>query len=121
MSTHTTARATDVDKAVGRAVRARRTVAGMSQKELADEIGVTYQQMHKYEIGLNRMSVSRLHSIAIALGVPVAAFFDELDKPAGPANDGERLCLEAARNLRLIPNHALRTALAGAIRVAAQE
>ena len=55
---------------------------GLTQQQLADLIGVTYQQAHKYERGINRVSAGRLFEVAQVLGVPVSYFFDELEKEA---------------------------------------
>lgn len=71
-------RSTDIDKAVGAQVRFRRTELGLTQQELADKIGVTYQQAHKYERGVNRISASRLYDIAVALKVKPEYFFENL-------------------------------------------
>jgi transcriptional regulator with XRE-family HTH domain len=65
-----------VDKYVGSRVRMRRLILDMSQTELADAIGLTFQQVQKYENGRNRMASSRLQQIANVLGVPVTFFFD---------------------------------------------
>ena len=65
-----------VDKYVGNRVRMRRLVLGMSQEQLADAIGLTFQQVQKYENGKNRMASSRLQQVANALEVPVAFFFE---------------------------------------------
>lgn len=62
--------------AVGAKVRLRRKQLGMSQKGLADALGVTFQQVQKYERGANRVSASTLARVAQALEIPVAAFFD---------------------------------------------
>lgn len=71
-----------VDQYVGRRLRARRLVGGISQAQLARTIGVTYQQVQKYECGTNRISVSKLYRISEALGAPVSFFFEGLDDPA---------------------------------------
>lgn len=68
-----------VDKHVGMQVRARRALLGYSQERLGDAIGLTFQQVQKYERGTNRVSASRLWDLAAALGVPVSYFFDGLD------------------------------------------
>ncbi|WP_417834710.1 helix-turn-helix domain-containing protein [Thalassospira xiamenensis] len=73
-------RATDIDKAVGAQVRFRRTELGLSQQQLADFLGVTYQQVAKYERGENRIGASRLYEIAIALKVKPAFFYENLDE-----------------------------------------
>jgi transcriptional regulator with XRE-family HTH domain len=66
------------DKRVGSRVRMRRLMLGMSQTELADAIGITFQQVQKYEKGTNRVSASRLQQIARVLRAPVSYFFDDL-------------------------------------------
>jgi transcriptional regulator with XRE-family HTH domain len=76
-----------VDRHVGQAVRLRRKLLGVSQQALAQRLGLTFQQVQKYETGANRISASALHGIAQALEVPVSAFFDGL--PTGSARDGE--------------------------------
>jgi transcriptional regulator with XRE-family HTH domain len=64
------------DKHVGSRVRMRRMMLGMSQTKLADAIGLTFQQVQKYEKGTNRMGASRLQQIAHVLQVPVTFFFE---------------------------------------------
>jgi transcriptional regulator with XRE-family HTH domain len=70
-----------VDRHVGARMRQRRTLLGMSQTKLGDAVGLTFQQVQKYENGSNRVSSSRLFEFAKVLDVPVAYFFDEM-----PAN-----------------------------------
>ena len=70
-----------VDVHVGARLRQRRTLLGMSQTKLADSVGLTFQQIQKYERGSNRMGSSRLFEFAKVLDVPVSHFFDEM-----PAN-----------------------------------
>lgn len=65
-----------VDTHVGSMVRARRLELGMSQEKLADAIGLTFQQVQKYEKGINRIGSSRLMQIANALNVPPTSFFE---------------------------------------------
>jgi transcriptional regulator with XRE-family HTH domain len=65
------------DIAVGRRVRDRRMLLGWSQQRLADALGVTFQQVQKYERGANRFSASMLDAVAKALKVPISHFFDE--------------------------------------------
>ena len=67
-----------VDVHVGKRVRHRRWMAGMTQQQLAERVGIKFQQIQKYETGMNRISASRLWDIAAALGVPVAFFFEGL-------------------------------------------
>jgi transcriptional regulator with XRE-family HTH domain len=68
-----------IDVHVGSRVRLRRTLLGMSQEKLGDAIGLTFQQVQKYERGANRVGDSRLFELSRVLDVPVAFFFDELD------------------------------------------
>ena len=67
---------TPVDVHVGSRVRMRRILIGMSQEKLGDALGLTFQQVQKYEKGTNRIGASRLQHIANILGVPVEYFFD---------------------------------------------
>jgi transcriptional regulator with XRE-family HTH domain len=79
---------------------------------MANMIGVTYQQAHKYERGINRISAGRLYEIAQVLGVPVSFFFEGLDGEATPElNDRQRMCLELARNFASISNEKHQEAL----------
>ena len=82
-----TRRTQDIDAAVGLRMAARRSALGLSQTALAIELGVSFQQVQKYEKGSNRVSASRLHQVATALGCSVADFFparaDGLDPAAG--------------------------------------
>lgn len=66
-----------IDVHVGSRIRMQRALKGMSQSTLAEGIGVTFQQVQKYEKGTNRVGSSRLQAIANILGVPAAAFFEE--------------------------------------------
>lgn len=67
---------TTIDAHVGAQVRFRRMIANMSQEKLAEQIGVTFQQVQKYEKGANRIGASRLYTIATALDVPIEDLFD---------------------------------------------
>ncbi len=71
-----------MDVHVGRRVRLRRTLLGMNQTQLGEKLGITFQQIQKYERGSNRISASRLYQTARILDVPVSFFFDGLDKGA---------------------------------------
>jgi transcriptional regulator with XRE-family HTH domain len=72
------------DQHVGTKLRARRTKLGMSQSTLAEALGLTFQQVQKYEKGANRIGASRLHQIAQILQVPVEYFFEGLPRERGP-------------------------------------
>ena len=67
-----------IDIGVGSRVRGRRILMGMSQERLGDELGVTFQQVQKYEKGANRISASRLHDISQILDVSPGYFFEEI-------------------------------------------
>jgi transcriptional regulator with XRE-family HTH domain len=71
----TTKKATDTDRKIGALIRKHRVAKGETQMALAAQLGITYQQMQKYERGVTRVSASRLYDIAQALNVPVASFF----------------------------------------------
>ncbi|MEF2073799.1 helix-turn-helix domain-containing protein [Consotaella aegiceratis] len=67
-----------IDVHVGSRVRLRRTMLGMSQEKLGESLGITFQQVQKYEKGSNRIGASRLQRISEVLGVPVSFFFEDL-------------------------------------------
>ena len=67
-----------VDVHVGKRIRHRRWMIGMTQQQLADKVGIKFQQIQKYETGMNRVSASRLWDIAQAVDVPVSFFFEGL-------------------------------------------
>ncbi|MEM6728503.1 MAG: helix-turn-helix transcriptional regulator [Pseudomonadota bacterium] len=70
-----------VDVHVGKRIRHRRWMVGMTQQQLAEKVGIKFQQIQKYETGMNRVSASRLWDIAETLTVPVSFFFVGLDEP----------------------------------------
>ena len=76
-----------IDKYVGSRVRMRRMMLGMSQEKLGDALGLTFQQVQKYEKGSNRIGASRLQQISLILQVPVSFFFEGAPSPPG-TNEG---------------------------------
>ena len=99
-----------VDVHVGKRIRHRRWLVGMTQQQLAESVGIKFQQIQKYETGANRVSASRLWDIADALEVPVAFFFEGLSeeeaKPASrvPADImGDKEALDLVRSYYAIP------------------
>jgi transcriptional regulator with XRE-family HTH domain len=76
-----------IDKHVGSRVRMRRMMVGMSQEKLGDALGLTFQQVQKYEKGTNRIGASRLQQISLVLQVPVSFFFEGVPLP-GEKQDG---------------------------------
>jgi transcriptional regulator with XRE-family HTH domain len=75
-----------IDRHVGSRVRMRRMMISMSQEKLGERLGITFQQVQKYEKGTNRIGASRLHQIAKILGVAVSFFYD--DMPGGETATG---------------------------------
>ena len=105
-------RAQDVDRYVGARMRERRIMLGLTQPQMAELIGVTYQQAHKYEKGLNRSAAGRLFTIAQALGVEVGYFFDGMDgERSFKPTPQQRMLLELARNFIGMPSRKHQEAL----------
>jgi transcriptional regulator with XRE-family HTH domain len=77
-----------VDVHVGRRLRLRRTLLGMSQERLGELLGLTFQQVQKYERGVNRIGSSRLYELGQILDVPVSFFFDDMPAAAGGGAEG---------------------------------
>jgi transcriptional regulator with XRE-family HTH domain len=94
-----------IDDHVGARIRERRVMLGLTQQQLAELIGVTYQQAHKYERGINRVSAGRLYEIAGVLNVPITYFYEGVGETA-PRREPprERMLLEIARNFGDIHN-----------------
>jgi transcriptional regulator with XRE-family HTH domain len=86
--------ADETDLHVGKRLRRRRRLLGMTQQELASQVGVRFQQIQKYECGANRITASRLFDLSRAMNVTVQYFFDGM-APANPmpnaANDAEQM------------------------------
>ncbi len=123
-----------VDSHVGARVRIRRKLLGVSQQQLADALGLTFQQVQKYERGSNRVSASKLYEIARFLTTPVAYFFEELPNPetgeGDEAMDADRRVheflrtaegLELARLFPHIHRAGLRRSILELVRAAAAE
>ena len=104
-----------VDVHVGKRIRHRRWMNGTTQQQLAEKVGIKFQQIQKYETGMNRVSASRLWDIAHSLGVPVAFFFEGMDgtqaSEAAPGSDmpgdilSDREALELLRSYYAIPEN----------------
>ena len=111
-------RATDRDVQIGSRIRAAREAAKVSQTELGNALGVSFQQLQKYESGSNRIGAARLEEVAIFLGVPVASFYDE----PGPVRELPPLTVAEARAAQRAATEALEEAVrreAAALQVAA--
>jgi transcriptional regulator with XRE-family HTH domain len=117
-TTRPRARANAADRYVGARIRERRVMLGLSQQQLAQIIGVTYQQAHKYERGLNRISAGRLYEISQVLNIHVSWFFEGLQTQGGPIEitPRQRMCLETARNFATIDNRKQLEALSQMVR-----
>lgn len=101
-----------VDVHVGKRIRHRRWLVGITQQQLAEAVGIKFQQIQKYETGMNRVSASRLWDIAEALSVPVSFFFEGLGDDPVEIADGRDLpkdilkdkeALELVRSYYAIP------------------
>lgn len=97
-----------VDAHVGKRIRHRRWMIGMTQQQLADKVGIKFQQIQKYETGMNRVSASRLWDIADTLGVTIAFFFEglaesDVTKAAGADMMADKEALELVRSYYAIP------------------
>lgn len=90
-------RSQNIDRHVGNRIRERRIMLGLSQQELAELIGVTYQQAHKYEHGINRVAAGRLYLLSKVLNVTVEFFFQGLDEPQIETQPRQRMLLEMTR------------------------
>jgi transcriptional regulator with XRE-family HTH domain len=105
----------DVDRQIGARIRERRIMLGLTQQQAAELIGVTYQQEHKYEKGINRVAAGRLYAIARAFGVEVGHFFEGIstgsaERTAQPTGQ-QRLTIELARNFLSIQSRKHQEAL----------
>ncbi len=90
-----------VDVHVGGRVKVRRTLIGMSQEELGEHVGLTFQQIQKYEKGMNRISASKLWVISLVLGRPISWFFEGIGKRKRKGDDllAKRETLQLVRYL----------------------
>jgi len=95
-----------IDKSIGQKIYSLRLAKGLSRQQLSKVIGVTHQQLQKYENGSNRVSASRLLIIAKALDRQVPYFYEgfEAGDNNPPETENQRLCIEVARNFRRIGN-----------------
>lgn len=98
-----------VDSHVGKRIRHRRWLMGMTQQQLAEKVGIKFQQIQKYETGMNRVSASRLWEISETLGVTIAFFFEGLSENgttaqlAGTDLMADKEALELVRSYYAIP------------------
>jgi transcriptional regulator with XRE-family HTH domain len=90
------------DKDIGQRIRLRRVEVGMSQQTLAEVLGLAFQQVQKYEIGINRVTAPRLQQIATALCVPISFFYDAAKGSEKQQEVESLLALDATLGLRLV-------------------
>jgi transcriptional regulator with XRE-family HTH domain len=88
MSNEKESRPSPIDVHVGSRIRLRRTLLGMSQERLGDSLGLTFQQVQKYERGVNRVGASRLFDLSRVLDVPISFFFDDMPDSLAAAFGG---------------------------------
>ncbi|MFT4792732.1 MAG: transcriptional regulator with XRE-family HTH domain [Paracoccaceae bacterium] len=96
-----------VDVHVGKRVRQRRWMVGMTQQQLGEKVGIKFQQIQKYETGMNRVSASRLWDIAAALDVPVNFFFEGIVDQAGMSESALGMMTKSPRGDLLADKEAL--------------
>lgn len=102
-----------VDVHVGKRIRHRRWMVGMTQQQLAERVGIKFQQIQKYETGMNRVSASRLWDIAETLAVPINFFFEGLEGSGQTATEttmpgdilADKEALELVRSYYSIPEN----------------
>jgi len=95
----------EIDVHVGQRVRQRRVLCGLSQTELANAIGLTFQQLQKYERGMNRISASKLWQISQVLDVPVQWFFKEFSEPKNEQDKRKESFHMKRETLELVRNY----------------
>jgi transcriptional regulator with XRE-family HTH domain len=111
-----------VDIHVGKVLRATRAARGLSQEKLANRLGISFQQIQKYETGVNRIGSSRLWEISEVLGVPVGHFFQDLDAEVPVGDDPlPPRTLERARQIDAIPDSRVRSQVLKLIKACASE
>ncbi|NQV21706.1 MAG: helix-turn-helix transcriptional regulator [Rhodospirillales bacterium] len=114
-----------VDEHVGERIRHLRTTLGLTQEQLASALGISYQQIQKYETGANRVSAGRLFEIAMQLDVEPAFFFADVDtkKAQTPMPHGgkNRTTIELVTNFSEITDPAVRSSVASLVRTLARK
>src|SRR5258707_11789043 len=107
-----------IDDHVGGRIRERRILLGLTQQQLGEMIGVTYQQAHKYEHGVNRVSAGRLFEIARVLSAPITYFYEGVGQEGPPQiTPRERMLLEITSNFADIRNEKHKEAISHLARV----
>lgn len=115
MTRTTVSNANAVDRRVGECIRRRRILLGVTQDQIADALGISYQQIQKYETGANRVSAGRLAQIAEVLEVQPGWFFASPETAEAPS-DSSRAVIELVRNFSRIEDERVRGHLMALIR-----
>lgn len=111
-----------IDTLIGMKIHELRISMGLSRQQLAEKIGVTHQQLQKYEKGTNRISAGRLAAISQALRKPVAFFFEGIDNEDDILpTQHQRMCIEVSRNFLRIKNPTHQNAINLLVRTLAEE
>jgi transcriptional regulator with XRE-family HTH domain len=121
-----------IDIYVGNRVRMRRKMIGLSQEKLGDKLGITFQQIQKYEKGTNRIGASRMHAMADALEVPISYFFPDTSTAEGSGMQEEGAAfmmefmssgegLELSRAFARIRNTRIRRKVVALVRALAED
>jgi transcriptional regulator with XRE-family HTH domain len=105
-----------IDDHVGARIRERRIMLGLTQQQLAEMIGVTYQQAHKYERGINRVSAGRLFEIARVLNAPITYFYEGLGESLPEPKEHDRARLAALAGVAKIRSQGVLAAVAALAR-----
>ncbi|MEL6257702.1 MAG: helix-turn-helix transcriptional regulator [Pseudomonadota bacterium] len=121
--TELTPSATHIDQMVGERIRRRRVLLGLTQDQLADGLGISYQQVQKYETGANRVSAGRLYQIAVSLDTRISYFFEGADGSAGAFSDNDiassRNVIELVRSFSKITDDKVRATVMTLVRTLA--
>ncbi|MEM5516648.1 helix-turn-helix transcriptional regulator [Henriciella sp. AS95] len=116
--------ASEVDTIVGERIRRRRILSGLTQDQLGEALGVSYQQIQKYETGANRVSAGRLYLLAAELDISPGWFFEGLHDTQDPADDeiasSSRFAIDCVRSLTKIKDERVRAAIQTMIRTLAE-
>jgi transcriptional regulator with XRE-family HTH domain len=111
-----------IDNAIGQKIHELRISLGLSRQQLAERIGVTHQQLQKYEKGTNRISAGRLVAISQAMGKPVAYFFENvMEGGRDMPSQHQRMCIEVSRNFMRIRDPMHQNAVNMLVRTLASE
>jgi transcriptional regulator with XRE-family HTH domain len=119
MPRHQTAHTDQIDRHVARRLRERRLMLGLTLGELGEILGISYQQLHKDERAINRLSAGRLYEMAQALNVPITYFYTGIDEdPVSdrPGTRRERLLLETLHSVGAINDPQLQEAVSQVVR-----